>query len=324
MNRAFPRPTDGLHLHRRTLLRVQQLDMFLHLMETGSVRVTGDTVGLTQSAVSKSLKELESILRVQLFHRTPSGLQPTEAARVFARFARQAVQGFNAVCQELESTPEHPAERVTVGASSGAPYMALVKALRAPARHGPALTAQIVLDDTAQLLRRLCDGEISLGLMFEPNGRDELRAGLRFLRLGRDRLHAVTRIGHPVLHRPDSLHVYPWLVPRAEDPMRIRLHQALERHGVPRSPQMMESDAAGAVSELVLQGDAIAWCSDATAAPWVASGTLAMLPLGFDPPSHAFGLARLAHRPLGPACTSLWRRLLGDARAMRKRVLTRP
>src|SRR5688572_1819229 len=82
-NRSRFPVADGAHMHfrlprlaLRSQLRIQQLNMILRLIETGTVRGAADELALSQSAVTKSLKELESLLGVPLFDRDARGLKP--------------------------------------------------------------------------------------------------------------------------------------------------------------------------------------------------------------------------------------------------------
>jgi DNA-binding transcriptional LysR family regulator len=64
----------------------------LEVYKTGSLREAAQNLSLTESAASKTLKELEAELGVALFLRSKLGTTPTDAGRRFAGYAANAVE----------------------------------------------------------------------------------------------------------------------------------------------------------------------------------------------------------------------------------------
>ncbi|WP_368346188.1 LysR substrate-binding domain-containing protein [Pelagovum sp. HNIBRBA483] len=72
-----------------------ELQAFVAAAECGSATQTAERLGLTQSAVSRSLKALEERLGVLLFHRQNRRLVLSDAGRLFAREARELLQALD-------------------------------------------------------------------------------------------------------------------------------------------------------------------------------------------------------------------------------------
>lgn len=71
---------------------VQELRALVFCADLGSVSRAADSLNLTQSAVSRSIRTLEDRLGVRLFHRIKRRLSPSEAGRAMVREARNILR----------------------------------------------------------------------------------------------------------------------------------------------------------------------------------------------------------------------------------------
>ncbi|MGB0844856.1 MAG: LysR substrate-binding domain-containing protein [Alphaproteobacteria bacterium] len=74
---------------------VQELRALVTCGDLGSVSRAADTLNLTQSAVSRSIRTLEERLGVQLFHRVRKRLQLSDAGRAMVHDARDILQALD-------------------------------------------------------------------------------------------------------------------------------------------------------------------------------------------------------------------------------------
>ena len=63
--------------------RLKNMETFLRVVETGGISAAADNLNIAKSAVSRRLKELESHLGVELFHRTTRKMNLTDTGRVY-------------------------------------------------------------------------------------------------------------------------------------------------------------------------------------------------------------------------------------------------
>src|ERR1700733_12858842 len=61
-------------------LRLNQLVIVESVVQTRSFAITAQRLGMTQSAITKSVRELETFFEAKLFERTNRGVRPTEFA----------------------------------------------------------------------------------------------------------------------------------------------------------------------------------------------------------------------------------------------------
>ena len=76
-------------------MNYRQCEIFVTALEAGSVTAAADRLGLSQPAVSKSLKLLETELGVRLFRRGAKGLQPTDEGRSLYLEAARLTESFS-------------------------------------------------------------------------------------------------------------------------------------------------------------------------------------------------------------------------------------
>lgn len=72
-------------------LKLRHLTCALDVARLGSVREAADALCVTESAVSKTLRELEEHLGVRLFERSTKGMLLTQAGRQFMNYAHSAL-----------------------------------------------------------------------------------------------------------------------------------------------------------------------------------------------------------------------------------------
>ncbi|MCX8278706.1 LysR substrate-binding domain-containing protein [Phyllobacterium sp. 0TCS1.6C] len=75
----------------RTYPSTRALQVIVMIAEQGSTTASAKALNMTQSAVSKQLLALEDMAGAALFRRTPYGLSPTEAGRIYISEARTAL-----------------------------------------------------------------------------------------------------------------------------------------------------------------------------------------------------------------------------------------
>jgi DNA-binding transcriptional LysR family regulator len=86
----------------------EKLKIFHVVAEAGSFTHAGETLGLSQSAVSRQISALEQELKVPLFHRHARGLILTEQGEVLYRTAHEVFVKLEAARTQLSDSREKP------------------------------------------------------------------------------------------------------------------------------------------------------------------------------------------------------------------------
>ena len=83
--------------------RLENMETFVRVVEAGSISAAAERLGVAKSAVSRRLKELETHLGVELFHRTTRRMNRPIPAAAFTSSA--------CVCSMMCSKPNWPPHR---------------------------------------------------------------------------------------------------------------------------------------------------------------------------------------------------------------------
>jgi DNA-binding transcriptional LysR family regulator len=104
----------------------EKLKIFHVVAEAGSFTHAGETLGLSQSAVSRQISALEQELKVPLFHRHARGLILTEQGEVLYRTAHEVFMKLEATRSQLSDSREKPNGdlRVTTAVGFGSFWLA--------------------------------------------------------------------------------------------------------------------------------------------------------------------------------------------------------
>lgn len=129
----------------------------------GSLTKAGDTLGLSQSAVSRQVSALEAELKVPLFHRHARGLVLTEQGELLFRTARDLVSKLDQTQALLMDSRQKPDGLLKVTANIGLGAHWLTPRLGEFLEQYPDIELQIILtDDELDLAMREADVAIRL------------------------------------------------------------------------------------------------------------------------------------------------------------------
>ncbi len=124
-----------------------KLRVFHAVAEAGSFTHAGDTLNLSQSAVSRQISALEEALQVPLFHRHARGLILTEQGEALNRTVREVFAKLAMTEALLTESKEKPAGRLKVTTTMGFGSTWLAPRLQGFLEAYPDITMSLLLDD---------------------------------------------------------------------------------------------------------------------------------------------------------------------------------
>jgi DNA-binding transcriptional LysR family regulator len=125
-----------------------KLRVFHAVAEAGSFTHAGDTLNLSQSAVSRQISALEEALSVPLFHRHARGLILTEQGEALNRTVREVFAKLAMTEALLAESKEKPAGRLKVTTTHSFGVVWLAPRLKTFLAAHPDVTVSLLLDDT--------------------------------------------------------------------------------------------------------------------------------------------------------------------------------
>ena len=150
-------------------MNIRQLEIFLAVCETMSVTETSKRLYLSQPAISKTIRELETDIGILLFDRINGKLHLNEAGKVFRIKADQLMEDFEALKNfDSRSSGKIP---LRLGISLTIAMNSLPYAVEQFKIKYPETPLKIYSENVQQVQQRLLNGEIDIAFIegFESN-----------------------------------------------------------------------------------------------------------------------------------------------------------
>jgi molybdate transport repressor ModE-like protein len=278
-----------------------RLRLLVEIDRRGSVSAAAREVGIGQSSASEHLRLLETAAGQPLVERNGRGSRLTEAGRVLASSANQALATLAAGEEELQALAGLAAGTIHIGASTTPGVYLLPDTLGCFRRDHPNVVVEVEIAATGEIIERLLAGRIHLALVGET-AVDERVALEPFLA---DEIIGVAKPGLLSMTKgavkPAALKTHTLLVRAPNSSTRQIADRELASAGV-HVERAWELDSSEAIKRAAREGLGVAFLSRYAVAEEIARGELESFRLAGRPAiKRQLYVARLARRPLSPS-----------------------
>ncbi len=251
-------------------IKYRHIMCFIEVTRRNSVMKAADSLGITQPAVSKTIRELEDTLGVALFDRSQRSVRLTPFGSLFLRHASASVAALKEGVDSITQASTSGRLMINIGALPTVAASVMPQAVITYKSEPGAAAVRIVTGPNNLLLEQLRLGDLDLvvGRLAAP---DRMQ-GLSFSYLYSEHIVLVVRPGHPLLadQRIDlrRLPEFPVLLPSAQSIIRPLVDRLLIAAGVGPLIDAVESvsvefghaytrstDAVWFISQGVVDGD---------------------------------------------------------------------
>lgn len=177
-------------------MRLRQIEDFLAVIDEGSIHAAARKTGLSQPAVTKSLRGLETELHAQLVLRTNHGVVATPAGRAFYARARAAQAELRKGEEEIAQLAGEGSGSVAFGVGPLAALLVVPEAVIRFREQFPAATVRIVEGFPNEFISMVRDGTLDFAM--RPKVAGKLDPALAFRPLFLDDIIIVGRKNHPL------------------------------------------------------------------------------------------------------------------------------
>lgn len=192
----MPSPINPAHID------VQSLRLFLRVVRMGSLTKAAEEVGLTTSALSKRLSELEQLMGTPLLIRHRRGITLTPAGSELEAHAKQLDIQIRRLASEMSEHARGFKGCVRIWANPSAVIQFLPQALAAFQADYPLVRIQLKEELSGRIVTGLRNGEADIGI-FSANADHH---GLSTQAFQSDDLVALLPPGHPLAQGEGRLH----------------------------------------------------------------------------------------------------------------------
>lgn len=282
-------------------IKLRELQTLQAVAQTGSMVKAAAELAVSQSAISKSIAEMEHTLGMSLFDRTARGVVPTPCARALLKRGRVIFDELRQGIEEIEFLADPTAGELRIGTTE--PMAAILSAaIERLSRRYPLMSFHVTVGDTRILLRELRDRNLDLAItrMEATDAERDIAVETLF----HDRLAVIAGQTNPLAKRRKlSLHELtnePWVLPPPDNFLSRFIAESFVVVGLelPRatvitpSIHMRNSLLAGGRFITILPGSVLQFPGY--------RGWLKRLPVQLKGTSRPIGLIRLKKRDLSP------------------------
>lgn len=306
------------------LFQARRLQIFVMLCETHHMQTVASLMGLSQPAISSTLKVLESGCAQTLFERTPRGLQPTRASHEILFPIRRALNELRHIETDVTAIRGALQGVVHVGALPLGRTRILPEAIVRLMTEHPGI--QVITNESPfdLLAMELRAGDVDF--IFGALRSTAYASDLVGESLLTEEMVVLARRDHPLYTQTalrDELSHARWVLPRAGSPARQMLDDCFKGFGIAVPRPVVESGDMAIIRGLLLRSDMLAAVSAHQLEQEIDSGELCILPLVLKHTTRAIGLTcrnGCLHSPVAQALMDMIRRVILEQAAVERRA----
>jgi DNA-binding transcriptional LysR family regulator len=216
---------------------------FLEVARHGNVGRAATAVGVTQPAISKAIRRLESTVGVALFERGAHGARLTSDGQLFLESARQFDAQHSAILRSAADLRAHHAGMLRVGLTNPASDSPVVQVLSEMVRQRPGMRLVLTIGKSDTLNDAVEKGELDMAVTPSFPG---ISFSCSQMELSEDWMRVAARAKHPLFSLSElslqDISDFSWLLPSRQSATRRLLTNMLEHSGYSAPRVAIEAD----------------------------------------------------------------------------------
>ena len=229
----------------------------------GSFTAAASAVGVTQSAITKGVADLERQVGFPIFHRTSRGILMTAEGRDFVERASRLLDD----TRELLTPRVEPVDRyvglLRIGVCPASLEWLLADPISSLLACHPRIRVEVRGESIERMVHEASNGDVDLAIGYEAAFRD--RRDLRRVPLNPLRGMAFVRKDHPIMQRSKptlaDLAEFPLVTPSESEPFSEIIRGIFKEHGADWREQLHVIDSFTIVKRIVASTDSAGFVS---------------------------------------------------------------
>ena len=294
-------------------MRLSQIRDFLAVVEAGGIRAAARKLGVSQPAITRSVRGLEAELHTRLLHRTPTGVVPTQSGRAFVARARAAQAELRKAEEEVDQLSQ-TAGSVAFGVSPTSAMM-VPEAVAHFRKQFPQTRVRIAEGLPQLLIPQVRDETLDFAIC--RRALVKLDSGLSFRPLLRNDFAVVARKGHP-LEKASSLAQLvdaSWISLLPLDAPDGPFASAFSPTGLSAPKQVIQCESYNTAIGLIAKSDMVGFLSRQLLAESILGEFLQVVPVAEPLPSYSVGMFTRTGTPLTQAASAMASAIVAASRA---------
>jgi DNA-binding transcriptional LysR family regulator len=283
-------------------LKLRHMEILLAVVETGSMAKAGAKLAISQPAISRAIAEMEHMLGVPVFDRSPKGVAPTQYGRALLK---RGIAAFDEVAQavkDIDFLADPSAGELSIGTAPGLAEGIVLAVIERVSRQYPRIVVHIVpgglhIQQDALRGRRI---EFGFGGTTGPFSEDDIDAETLY----EEPLVVVAGLGNPWSRRRRirlaELVNEPWTWPAAGTVIDTLVKEAFQAGGVDPPRATIYADAYSLRIRLAASGRFLAIVPASIMRFPGTPASIKVLPVELPTTQRQIGIITLKNRTLSP------------------------
>jgi len=260
-------------------ISLRQLEVFVHIAATGTVREAALRLHVTQPAVSMALAELERQLETSLFNRERGRLHLSAQGKELLPQAQEILERVHDLTHQATGQGNGLRGELRLGTSNTIGNYLVGDLLRPFITQHPQVSLHLSVENTRDIIRHLLHHELDVACVEGPVNHPQLQ-----LLPWRDDVLAVCAApDHPLARQaelaPHDFLDAKWILREPGSAMRILAEQTLS--SLPPGQIFLELGQVESIKQAVIAGLGISWLPDVATMDAIAAGRLVRLDAPF-------------------------------------------
>ena len=277
-------------------VKLELYRVFKEVAEAGNITAAAQTLFISQSAVSQSIKQLEAELQTRLFARNSRGVTLTADGRMLYEYVRSAMCLLDTGEEKLSQSRDLQMGHLTIGASDTVTSQFLLPYLDSFHKEHPAIHIQIISGRSHKVLGLLRSGKVDIAFASTPTDMTSLEAHPCFP------THSIFVAGaeYPCdfghVYSLEEISAFPLILLERKASSRLYLDKFFLQNGYHLNPEI-ELGARSLLVDLAAIGFGVAGVTEEFVKNDLASGKLQKLQTRFTIPPRSVDLCVLRDVP---------------------------
>lgn len=281
-------------------VKLELYKVFKEVADAGNITAAAQSLYISQSAVSQSIKQLERELQTRLFSRNSRGVILTAEGQLLYEYVRSAIGLLEAGEAKLSQTHDLQIGHLTIGASDTVTSQFLLPFLDQFHRTFPAIHIQIVSGRSHKVLGLLQSGKVDIAFASSPSDNDALITFPCFS------THSIFVAGadYPCdfsrVYSLQEIASFPLILLERKASSRLYLEKFFLQNGLHLNPEI-ELGSRSLLVDLAVIGFGVAGVTEEFVSREINAGTLQKLLTDFDIPPRSVDMCVLGNVPMSAA-----------------------
>ena len=273
-------------------VKLELYRIFREVAEAGNISVAAKNLYISQSAVSQSVKQLETELQVRLFSRSPRGVTLTGEGQLLYDYVRSALTLLQTGEDKLSQAQQLLLGTLVIGASDTVTSWVLTPYLEAFHREYPGIRLKITSGRSQKVLSLLKSGAVDIAFASSPADPGNLNTWPCF------DTHAIFVAGSGYdcdfhhIYSLEEIAAFPLILLERKASSRLFLEDYFLQNGLKLNPEI-ELSSRGLLVSLAKIGLGVAGVTREFVQKYLDSGEIRELQTSFSIPSRTVDMCTL-------------------------------